>query len=54
VECQNISLETVIWGVFTQMRFFVLAEGLDMFILRAAATEGKRLSSENYSFGKRI
>jgi hypothetical protein len=42
VECERISLKTLIWGMFAQMRFVVLTENLEMSILRAAAAEKKR------------
>jgi len=42
MECESISLKTVTWGMFTQMRFVVLAENLDMSIQRTTATEKKR------------
>jgi hypothetical protein len=35
------------------MYFVVLAEGVDMFTLSAAATEVKTLSLENQRFGKK-
>jgi hypothetical protein len=40
------------WGAYTNG--FVLAEGLDVFRLRAIATGGRGLPSGNLSFGKRI
>jgi hypothetical protein len=49
VECENSSLGTIIWGMFTQKRFFFL----DMSILGAAATEKKRYCFKKWSCWKK-